>query len=95
MRILLKFWATFKEENTTLCLTPEAIDIKHIRADASDRDFEKSLPLSGLEQQPFFLRESVANPAAANLRPSGFATAKALYIVFMHFAHEPLFLAFR
>jgi hypothetical protein len=41
----------------TFRLTPQAINIANIRANAGHGNFEKALPLGRFEKKPFFLRQ--------------------------------------
>lgn len=68
--------------NAALGLAPEAIDIAHVLAGATCRDFEKAIALCGFEELAFTLGQAMRLATASNFTPRGKPAGKAFDIIF-------------
>ena len=73
---------TFNNERTALGFAPQPVNVEHVRANALDRDLEKSVPLRGFKENSFPLRQAVADTATTDLRSGGLTTAQPFHIIF-------------
>lgn len=78
---------TFNNEWTAFGFAPQSVNVEDVRANSLDRDFEKAVPLRGLKENAFPLRQAVAHTATTDLRSGGLTTAQAFDIIFSWSRH--------